>query len=244
MTAPANKRPLIALTPDVHERNGGALNAYVHKEYTDAVLAAGGLAMVLPLTDDEAALGALLARVDGLLLTGGGDVNPALFDGDAANPTLKNVSRVRDRMELFLTRRLFDEGRRPVLGICRGCQVMNVALGGSLVLDLPSEIGGAVNHSDPRQSELVHDASIEAGTRLLALAGAPRIDVNSSHHQAVKTIAPCLRVAARSASDRVVEAVELDGPAFFLGVQWHPERLYERHAPSAALFHALVAAAA
>ena len=146
-------------------------------------------------------------------------------------------------MELFLTRRLLDEGRRPVLGICRGCQVMNVAAGGTLVLDVPSEVGGAVNHSDTRQFELVHEISIKAGTRLCTLAGATMIAVNSSHHQAVKDVAPRLRVAARSVRDGVVEAVELDGKPFFLGVQWHPERLHERHAPSAALFRALVTAA-
>lgn len=243
MSTTAKTRPLIALTPDVQEKPGGRLNGYIHKEYTDAVLAAGGLPMVLPLTDDEAALEALLARADGLLLTGGGDVDPAFFGGDAANPTLKSVSRLRDRMELFLTRRLLDEGRRPALGICRGCQVMNVAAGGTLVLDVPSEIGGDINHSDPRQFELVHDAEIAAGTRLHALVGAAMIRVNSSHHQAVKNLAPRLRVSARSPRDGVVEAVELDGPQFFLGAQWHPERLLARHEPSAAIFRALVAAA-
>lgn len=237
------KQPLIALTPDIHERSNGGLNGYVHKEYTDAVLAAGGLPMVLPLTDDETTLKALLARADGLLLTGGGDVDPAFFGGDAANPTLKSVNRLRDRMEMFLTRRLLDEGRRPVLGICRGCQVMNVAAGGTLVLDVPTEIGAAVNHSDPRQFELVHDVEIVAGTRLHALVGATTIRVNSSHHQAVKNLAPRLRVSTRSPRDGVVEAVELEGPQFFLGAQWHPERLHDRHEPSAALFRALVAAA-
>jgi putative glutamine amidotransferase len=236
-------QPVIALTPDVQEKPGGRMNAYVHKEYTDAVLAAGGLPMVLPLTDDEAVLEALLVRVDGLLLTGGGDMDPAFFGGDTANPTLKSVSRLRDRMELFLTRRLLDEGRRPVLGICRGCQVMNVAAGGTLVLDVPSEIGAAVNHSDPRQFELVHEVSVVPGTRLHALAGATTIRVNSSHHQAVRDLAPGLRVSARSVGDGVVEAMELSGPQFFLGAQWHPERLHDRHEPSTALFRALVAAA-
>jgi putative glutamine amidotransferase len=239
----AKKRPLIALTPDVHERSGGRLNSYVHKDYTDAVLAAGGLPMVLPLTDDETELEALLARADGLLLTGGGDVDPAIFGGDEANPTLKSVSRLRDRMEIFLIRRLLDEGRRPALGICRGCQVMNVAAGGTLVLDVPSEIGATVNHSDPRQFELVHDVEFAPGTRLHALVGATATRVNSSHHQAVKDLAPRLRVSARSPRDGVGEAVELDGPQFFLGAQWHPERLHDRHEPSAALFRALVAAA-
>ena len=220
------------------------MNGCVHKEYTDAVLAAGGLPVVLPLTDDEATLAAMLARVDGLVLTGGGDVDPAFFGGDVSNPALKSVSRLRDRMELFLARRLLDEGRRPVLGICRGCQVMNVAAGGTLVLDVPSEIGAAVNHGDPRSFELVHDVGIEAGTRLHALAGATAIRVNSSHHQAVKDVAPRLRRAARCPRDGVVEAVELEGAQFFLGVQWHPERLYNRHEPSAALFRALVEAAA
>jgi putative glutamine amidotransferase len=240
----AKKRPLIALTPDVHERSGGRLNGYVHKDYTDAVLAAGGLPMVLPLTDDEMALGALLARADGLLLTGGGDVDPAFFGGDTANPTLKSVNCLRDTMELFLTRRLLEDGQRPVLGICRGCQVMNVAAGGTLALDIPTEIGGVVNHSDPRQFDLVHAINVVPGSRLHALVGATEIRVNSSHHQAVKGLASRLRVAARSAGDGIVEAIELDSPQFFLGVQWHPERLHDKHEPSAALFRALVAAAA
>ena len=158
------KKPLIALTPDVQEKGGGRMNGYVHKEYTDAVLAAGGLPVVLPLTDDEATLEALMARVGGLLLTGGGDMDPAFFGGDPANPMLKSVNRLRDRMELFLTRRLMDEGRRPVFGSCRGCQVMNGAAGGTLMLDVPSEIGAAVNHSDPRQFELVHEVSVVPGT--------------------------------------------------------------------------------
>ncbi|MCX6909409.1 MAG: gamma-glutamyl-gamma-aminobutyrate hydrolase family protein [Verrucomicrobia bacterium] len=243
MSLSERKKPLIALTPAVQERSGGGLNGCINKEYTDALLEAGGLPMVLPLTDDEAALEALLARADGLLLTGGDDVDPAFFGGDAANPKLGRVSRLRDRMELFLTRRLLDEGRRPVLGICRGCQVMNVAAGGTLVLDLPSEIGGAVNHGDPRHFELVHDVEIVAGTRLHALVGATAIRVNSNHHQAVKDVAPGLRVSARSPCDGVVEAVELDGPQFFLGAQWHPERLHSQHEPSARLFRALVAAA-
>ena len=244
MSFSVKRQPVIALTPDVQEKPGGRLNGYVHKEYTDAVLAAGGLPMVLPLTDDEAALEALMARMDGLMLTGGGDMDPAFFGGDLANPTLKSVSCIRDRMELFLTRRLMEEGRRPVLGICRGCQVMNVAAGGTLVLDVPSEIGAAVNHSDPRQFELVHEVSVVPGTRLHALAGATTIRVNSSHHQAVKDVAPGLCVAARSPCDGVVEAIELGGAQFFLGAQWHPERLHDRHEPSAALFRALVEAAA
>jgi putative glutamine amidotransferase len=243
MSAVTKSRPLIALTPGVQERSDGGLTGCVHTEYTDAVLAAGGLSMVLPLTDDEAVLDTLLARADGLLLTGGGDVDPVFFGGDVANPTLKSVSRLRDKMELFLTRRLLDEGRRPVLGICRGCQVMNVAAGGTLVLDVRSEISTAVNHSDSRHSELVHDMEITPGTRLRALVGATAIRVNSAHHQAVKDPAPRLRVSARSPRDGVVEAVELDGPQFFLGAQWHPERLHKKHEPSAVLFRALVVAA-
>ena len=243
MSLPVKKKPLIALTPDVQEKTGGRLDGYVHKEYTDAVLAAGGLPMVLPLTDDEAALEALLARADGLLLTSGEYVPPAWFVGEATYSTFTSVSALRDRMELLLTRRLLDEGRRPVLGICRGCQMMNVAAGGTLLLDLPSEIGNAVNHSDSRQFELVHELSVVPGTRLHALVSATAIRVNSSHHQAVKNLAPRLRVSARSGCDGVVEAVELGGPQFFLGVQWHPERLHDRHEPSIALFRALVVAA-
>ena len=240
-------RPLIALTPDVQEKTGGRLAASVNKEYTDALLAAGGLPVVLPLTDDEAALDALLARVDGLLLTGGGDVDPALYGARVTaevKPTLKTISPVRDRMELFLTRRVLRDARQPLLGICRGCQVLNVAGGGTLILDIPSTFGNKVDHHDKRLAEPVHEILVQPKSRLASLVGGGKLNVNSSHHQAVRDVAPKFQLVAHSTGDGVVEGIELEGRQFVLGVQWHPERLYMQHGHAAALFRALVEAAA
>ena len=241
-------RPLIAVTPDIQEKPGGRLAASVNKEYTDAVLAAGGLPLVLPLTDDEAALDAMLARVDGLLLTGGGDVDPALY-GAQVTPeiklTLKTISPVRDRMELFLTRRVLRDARQPLLGICRGCQVLNVAAGGTLILDIPSTFGNKVDHrQSARMAESVHEILVQPKSRLASLVGGGKLDVNSSHHQAVRDVAPKFHLVAHSTGDGVVEGIELEGKHFVIGVQWHPERLYTNHEHAAALFRALVEAAA
>ncbi|MBI5395000.1 MAG: gamma-glutamyl-gamma-aminobutyrate hydrolase family protein [Verrucomicrobia bacterium] len=240
-------RPVIALTPDVQEKTGGRLAASINKEYTDAVIAAGGLPFVLPLTDDEVVLDALLARVDGLLLTGGGDVDPALYGASVTaevKPTLKTISPVRDRMELFLTRRVLRDARQPLLGICRGCQVLNVAGGGTLILDIPSTFGNKVDHHDKRIAEPVHEILVQPKSRLAALVGGSKLTVNSSHHQAVRDVAPKFHLVAHSTGDGVVEGIELDGRQFAIGVQWHPERLYTRHEHAAALFRALVEAAA
>jgi putative glutamine amidotransferase len=240
-------RPLIAVTPDIQEKPGGRLAASVNKEYTDAVLAAGGLPWVLPLTGDEAALKAMLARADGLLLTGGGDVEPVLYGAQVTpeiKPTLKIISPLRDRMELFLTRRVLRDARQPLLGICRGCQVLNVAAGGTLILDIPSTFGNKVAHQDKRIAEPVHEVLVQPKSRLASLVGGGKLKVNSSHHQAVRNVAPRFHLVAHCIGDGVVEGIELDGGQFVLGVQWHPERLYTKHDHAAALFRALVEAAA
>ena len=199
--------------------------------------------MVLPLTDDEAVLAALAARADGLLLSGGGDVTPEFYGGDARDPAAQGINRMRDQMELFLVRHFVHEERKPVLGICRGCQVMNVALGGTLVVDVPRDNGLAVNHFPPDPYQVAHEILLETGSRLAAITGATKLEVNSSHHQAVKVCAPKFRVVARSTRDGVIEAIETDGPQWVIGVQWHPERLHDRLPHAAGLFRALVEAA-
>jgi putative glutamine amidotransferase len=178
-----------------------------------------------------------------LLLSGGGDVAPEFYDGDGRDKAVRGISRVRDAMEIFLVRHFVREGRRAALGICRGCQVMNVALGGTLVTDVPRDNGPAVNHFPPNPYEVAHEVSLEAGSRLAAITGATQLEVNSSHHQAVKVCAPTLRVVARSMHDGVIEAIEADGPQWVIGVQWHPERLHDKLPHAAALFRALVEAA-
>lgn len=178
--------------------------------------AVGATAVVL-----DAAAGALppADAFDGVLVMGGGDVDPALYGGDAAHPAIGGVDRTADDAESRLVRGALA-ARRPVLGICRGLQVINVALGGTLHEDLGSGIHR--NHADPTGPMVLHDVSIEPGTRLAGLLG-PAARVVSGHHQAAARLGDGLRVAA-AAPDGVIEALEAgDSNLWLVAVQWHPE---------------------
>jgi putative glutamine amidotransferase len=218
--------------------------AHLNDTYVRAVQQAGGVPVLLPPSLDDRALEALWSRLDGLLLTGGGDVDPARF-GEPRHPTVTEVSEARDRLEIALTERALDE-RRPLLAICRGIQVLNVALGGSLYQDIPSELGTSIAHAqtEPRDRPTHPVKVMGEGTRLGATLGALEVEVNSMHHQAIKRLGRGLREVAW-APDGVIEGVELstDDP-FVLGVQWHPEELVARDPAAANLFLALVTAAA
>jgi putative glutamine amidotransferase len=188
----------------------------------------------------EGTLRGLLPRLDGLLLSGGGDLDPARY-GAPPHPLAAGLDAARDATELALTRWAVAEGR-PLFGICRGAQVLNVALGGTLYGDV-GEHPGALQHTYPSEAAALrpHPVQVAEGSRLAEVLGLPVLAVNSLHHQAVRAVAPGLRVAAR-APDGLVEAVELPGHPFALAVQWHPESLPE--APEMQrLFAALVAAA-
>ncbi|GAB3271895.1 hypothetical protein GCM10027449_07970 [Sinomonas notoginsengisoli] len=177
----------------------------------------------------------LNAQFDGVVIMGGGDVDPAVYDGDAAHPTVSGVDRASDDAEARLVRDALASDM-PVLGICRGLQIINVALGGTLHEDLPrtapsGAAGIHLNHDDPKGPMVLHDVSMEPGTRLAEILG-PTARVVSGHHQAVARVGDGLRVAA-TAPDGVVEAVELADPSdstgsegvtpWLLAVQWHPE---------------------
>lgn len=179
-----------------------------------------------PLQETSAAA-ALVERVDGLVLTGGADVDPALY-GERQHPMLGAISPLRDEWEVALVR----AARRinlPLLGICRGAQILNVALGGSLIQDLPSQHPGAINHDPDRpRNARTHSAELPAETRLARAVGVTTLEVNSVHHQAIRRVADELRVVA-IAPDGVIEAVEsaADSAWWCVGVQWHPEDLIE-----------------
>jgi putative glutamine amidotransferase len=197
--------------------------------YLEAVLGAGGLPVIIPLNVAGPALRALYARLDGVLLTGGGDVDPAVF-GEAPHPELGTVDADRDQLELALAR-FTAEDDKPLLGVCRGAQVLNVALGGTLYQDLPSQYGEEVlRHAHPvkefPRQHLAHPVQVEEESLLARVLGVPIARVNSRHHQAIKDVAPALTVVAR-APDGVIEGVERPGRPFTLGVQWHPENLQE-----------------
>jgi putative glutamine amidotransferase len=211
--------------------------------YIRCVFEAGGVPVLLPQTDDPAALRALFERVDGLLLPGGGDIHPARY-GEGVLPACGTIDLLRDDVELTLASWAVVE-RKPLLAICRGIQVLNVALGGSLYQDISAQLPDAGRHdwypSHPRD-RLSHEVRLVADTRLAQIVGEPRIRVNSLHHQAAKAVAPGLQVSARS-PDEIVEGLEVPGHPFALAVQWHPEELASTQPPARALFRAFIQAA-
>lgn len=195
--------------------------------YVNAVLEAGGIPVILPNLEDISLIPELVGSLGGILLSGGNDIDPAVF-GERATAHLGTVTPRRDTFELALARYVLEETRKPVLGICRGIQVMNVAMGGSLHIDLPDD--GKLCHSldmYPRNS-VPHGVSIVESTRMEAIMGGTDGRVNSFHHQAVKDVADGFVVSAWSEPDEVVEAMELPGDRFVVGVQWHPEELFHR----------------
>jgi putative glutamine amidotransferase len=234
--------PLIGITTSVTVGRVPE-RAYVNGTYIRAVQAAGGIPLLLTPHFTPEVQAALWQRLDGLILTGGGDIEPARF-GEPRHPTVDDVSPARDDLELGLTRRALDEDV-PLFAICRGIQVLNVALGGSLVQDLPSEWPNALTHSQtaPRH-EPTHPVKVMGeGTRLGRVLGAPEVNVNSMHHQAIKRLGEGLREVAW-APDGVIEGVEMPGDdRFVLGVQWHPEELVGHDQAARNLFDAIVDAA-
>jgi putative glutamine amidotransferase len=220
-------RPVIGITPDVGETTARpgrpALPRYELKQaYADAVLAAGGLPVVLPYSDDESAPQEALDLCDGLVITGGAfDIPPELY-GQKAGQMLGPLKRGRTSWEQRLLRAALAADL-PVLGICGGMQLLAVELGGALHQDILQEIPGALDHeqkNDPRQPG--HTAKVVPGTALQAIVKAGRLEVNSTHHQAVKD--PGRARVSALAPDGVIEAIEGPGK-FVLGVEWHPELL-------------------
>ncbi|OGL13658.1 MAG: hypothetical protein A3F92_05030 [Candidatus Rokubacteria bacterium RIFCSPLOWO2_12_FULL_71_22] len=217
--------------------------AYLNSAYVRAVELAGGAPVLLPPPLGADARDALWARLDGLVLTGGGDVDPRHF-GEPRHPAVAEVSEARDALEFELTRRALAQGF-PLLAICRGIQVLNVALGGSLHQDIPSEPGSPLAHSQTeRRHQPTHHVKVREGSRLAAILGTHEVDVNSFHHQALARLGRGLAAVAW-APDGIVEGVEetAGGDRFVVGVQWHPEDLVEHDPAARRLFAAFVTAA-
>ena len=216
-------RPIVAVTATT-EVIRDAMRARLNAAYIGAIEGAGLIPLVTPPLRDPAMAAELLDRVDGLVLTGGEDVDPVHY-GARRHPASDPPQAARDAWELALVKAARDRAL-PVLAICRGMQLLNVALGGTLVQDLPSERPGPVSHAQSRaRAERVHGAAVVPGSRLATATGALAIDVNSSHHQAVDRIAPGLRIVARS-EDGIIEAVETAADDWWVvGAQWHPEEL-------------------
>ena len=235
-------RPLVGLTTSV-TFGSSPERSYVNAAYVRAVQAAGGVPVLLPPHLDEGTRAELWTRLDALVLTGGGDVDPVRF-GEKPHAKVYEVSAERDELELGFTRRALDDGV-PLLAICRGIQVLNIALGGTLYQDIPSELGSSIDHSQkaPRHQPTHRVKVMGEGTRLHSVVGASDLEVNSFHHQAIKRLGAGLREVAW-AEDGIIEGVEMaNGHPFVLGVQWHPEDLVDHDAAARALFTAVVHAA-
>lgn len=214
--------------------------------YLRAIEAAGGIPALIHLTRDEAVIDAHYQRCHALLLAGGEDVHPSRY-GAAPHPRIGATNPLQDDVEIALARRAAADGK-PILGVCRGLQMLNVALGGTLYQDISSELPDALDHEESTKqrdmAHLSHPIRIAADSWLAAQLDVGELTVNSLHHQALRDIAPGLRVTAR-APDGVVEAAEGVGAGFIVGVQCHPEELWERADQRwARVFAGFVAAAA
>jgi putative glutamine amidotransferase len=211
--------------------------------YPAALAACGGLPLVIPLNLPEPILAAIFERLDGLCLPGGVDVDPAEY-GEAGHPDLGSVDSARDRTEMLLARWALAADL-PVLGICRGIQLLNVAAGGTLYQHLPAQLPETQRHNyrlqDSAWETPTHEVRIEPESKLAAAVGKDALRTNSFHHQSVKDVAPGFRATAW-AEDGVVEAIEHDGKPFAVAVQWHPEGMFRSDMYSRHIFEAFVEA--
>lgn len=232
---------IVAVTTGSTPDRRGFERASLNLSYLRAIEAAGCVPLVLAPGAGRGALESAIGAVEGLVLTGGGDVSPARY-GEAPHESVVGVSDERDDLE-WRALELAEQRQLPVLAICRGLQVLNVALGGSLVQDIPTMVEGAVAHSaeEPREGP-AHEVDVVAGSRLSAITGGGRIAVNSRHHQAAARVGKGLEVTARAA-DGVIEGLELPGERFVVAVQWHPEDMVGHFESARRLFAAFGAAA-
>ena len=233
-----SNRPLIGVTPIL---NFEKQRFWLRPGYLDAIRDAGGLPVMLPHTDDEAEIDRILDLCSAVLVTGGPDVEPELYGEERLNDSVE-TQKVRDDAETALFCKAFDRGM-PILGICRGMQLINVLLGGTLYQDLPTQNPSEIRHRQEEANDVAtHGVTLERKSGLFRAVGSERIDVNSFHHQAIRKPAPNLAVTAR-ADDGVIEAAELPAYPFLWLIQWHPELLWKVDANSRAIFRAFVDAA-
>ena len=244
-------RPLIGIPTQTLQAIDGIPDGLPHSwvmnsRYYLAAAEAGAAPVMIPLLDqDPDALRAVYQRLDGLLLAGGVDMDPGTFD-EVPHPRLGRTDHARDVVELELVRWAIED-KKPILGLCRGHQVLNVALGGTLWQDIATQVPAAVKHdyfptAGFSRDYLAHEVSLMPGSRLHSTFQAPIIPVNSMHHQAIKGLAPSLLASGHS-PDGLVEAIESGSDHFLVGVQWHPEMFGHKDGRTRRLFEAFIAAA-
>jgi putative glutamine amidotransferase len=247
-----NRKPLIVVSgsTDKHGVEFRDASMSLSMNYPRAVWAAGGIPQILPCLPDPTFVAEAVRNCDGVMLTGGDDVQPKLYRQDnlpeELQKTVSPAAPERDLVELMLIDEVFRQ-RKPLLAICRGHQLLNVALGGTLMVDIKTEQPGAIDHCrTDKKDKVVHDVDVEPGSILAKVCGGQKLGVNSSHHQAVGNIAKPLRRTAVSI-DGIVEGLELDSQdrhllPYLLAVQFHPERLCALHAEHLRLFESFITA--
>ena len=233
------KRPVIGITAS-HDTEHDKL--FINSVYLRAIRNAGGIPMIFPMEVTEDDLRDLVTLTDGVLFTGGDDIHPFLY-GEETDAKCGNVSQPRDSMEMALVPLVMEFGK-PIFGICRGIQILNTAMGGTLYQDIPSQFKSelSIAHRQPFAYKVPsHTVDITPGTLLSRILGEEHasIAVNSMHHQAIKDVAPGLEVCGY-APDKMIEAVYAPDYPFLLGVQWHPEHLTTSQPDAAKLFAAFV----
>ncbi|HMX18568.1 MAG TPA: gamma-glutamyl-gamma-aminobutyrate hydrolase family protein [Anaerolineales bacterium] len=222
-------KPLIGITTrNGKDADGHPLTALQHS-YINAIVQAGGMPILIPSMLSEEDFTGLYSLLAGILFTGGGDVSLEYFNG-SDHPRIGEVDKRRDTTEITLMRAAVNDGK-PLLGICRGAQVMNVALGGTLYTHIHDQVNGALDHDYPGdlRKVIVHPVNVDESTRSAEIFGETLLHVNSLHHQGLKDIAPGLRVAGH-APDGLVEVVEIPDHPYAVAVQWHPEWLTDQPA--------------
>jgi putative glutamine amidotransferase len=247
--------PLILVSPSIEKKGEefGDVSISLSESYQKALMGVGAIPVALSATASRELLAECVRRTDGVLLTGGEDVDPRLYVKELSAKLRRTVTVTpdgggRDLREFMLVDEVFRQ-RKPLLAICRGHQVLNVALGGTLVVDIASRVPGAINHLRlDRRDAVVHDVDLTADALLANITGKRALGVNSTHHQAVDKVADALQVAGRS-RDGLVESLQLNDAAahllpFLLSVQFHPERLVDRYATHRAIFAAFARACA
>lgn len=239
----SQRKPVIGITPSPIEdsQSHGSFTRYATSTtYTEAVEAAGGVPLIIP--PQAGNIDEILSVVDGLLLSGGGDIDPVLYGDDTRHETTYGIHPGRDDLELALAREAVARDI-PMLCICRGIQVLNVAMGGTLIQDIPGQYSTEIQHAQQnvgiRAEDPGHTVAVTPGSLLERTYEADKVDVNSFHHQALKDIAPGLAVDA-VAPDEIVESVSAGRNRWILGVQWHPEMMFREHPEHLRPFRALV----
>jgi putative glutamine amidotransferase len=236
------KNPIIGVTTYQGKNAQGYTIIALLRAYTDALVQAGGIPVLIPVSIKNDTVSTVFERLDAILFTGGGDIALDRFNG-ISHPRVNGVDDERDSIEMALLD-AFIRGEKPFLGICRGFQVINVGLGGTLYTDIEDQKPGAVKHDfypDFPRNYLAHDVKLEKGTRLRKILGKNSLQINSLHHQGVKDI-PDKLIPAGYAPDGLVEAFELSNHPFGIAVQWHPEWLTDQPA-TRSLFRAFIKAA-